>query len=51
MSNEQYRQAVEAYIKSGGQVTICPPQRAVGAVPVSRKDTPRRPDWVAYRVA
>lgn len=50
-TNESYRQAVEAYIKSGGAVTICPPQRAVGAVPVSRKDTPRRPDWVAYRVA
>jgi len=51
MSNEQYRQAVESYIKSGGQVTICPPSRAVGAVPVSRKDTPRRPDWMARKSA
>jgi hypothetical protein len=48
-TNESYRQAVESYIKAGGQVTICPSQRAAGAVPVSRKDTPRRPDWMAQR--
>jgi hypothetical protein len=50
-TNESYRQAVESYIKSGGQITICPTQRAVGAVPVSRKDTPRRPDWMARKSA
>ena len=50
-SNESYHQAVESYIKSGGQVTICPAQRAAGAIPVSRKDTPRKPDWMSRRVA
>lgn len=51
MSNEEYRLSIEAYIKAGGQVTICPPSRAMGAIPVSRKDTPRKPDWMSKRVA
>lgn len=50
-SNESYRQSVEDYIQSGGQITICPTKYASGAVPVSRKDTPRRPNWIMPRKA
>jgi len=50
-SNESYRQSVEAYIQSGGKITICPTKYALGAVPLSRKDTPRRPDWMMAKTA